>query len=256
MTSANTIGSLHVTLPGPGPIVVLGPVWVPYLDFWTVTEDGQYQRHMPDLRVVLPEGSRPLHLPRLASQDPGATTNYPKSIVEALLPAIRTALTDACCGAHGGLAPGFPVVLWALPCHVSPDGIGPAHRESRCCIIPDIMADLPLAPRPELDKPNGLRIRTEDLLRLEQVLPGSTWTHHKHPGSAYRVLDVALWEPDKTPMVTYRATAGWACTWARPMDQFCDGRFIPINSGHRALGGDLIALMRDALARGVNTKHD
>ena len=56
---------------------------------------------------------------------------------------------------------------------------------------------------------------------------GSTWRHRK--GGVYTVVSAAIREEDLSPLVIYRNSEG--VTWARPLSEFGDGRFTPVDGG-------------------------
>ena len=67
------------------------------------------------------------------------------------------------------------------------------------------------------------------------VEPGATWQHVR-TGAVYEVLGVALREADCAPLVLYRLRDDGFVnprrgvpTWARPVDEFLDGRFVRVD---------------------------
>lgn len=57
---------------------------------------------------------------------------------------------------------------------------------------------------------------------------------HKKTGGTYQVLMFATIEATMTPAIVYATTAHVGVrTWVRPVDEFCDGRFEPVDMSTR-----------------------
>lgn len=77
------------------------------------------------------------------------------------------------------------------------------------------------APQVQQNKPQ--------LTAFEQHQCAPTWapTHRHSKGGLYRVLTQGILESDRSPMVIYDDAKG--AVWIRPVDEFHDGRFTPLD---------------------------
>ena len=71
-------------------------------------------------------------------------------------------------------------------------------------------------------------------LVVREVAIGAYY-RHKKTGGVYQVLMLATIEATMVPAVVYgsRSSAGIG-RWVRPLDEFCDGRFEPVDMAVRS----------------------
>lgn len=67
-------------------------------------------------------------------------------------------------------------------------------------------------------------------MNLDQLAIGAHYLHKK-TGHRYQLINFALIEKTMTPAVVYAAKDknGFIQYWVRPTEEFCDGRFEPVD---------------------------